>query len=157
MSQRFIDAMRYLAGAVTIISAGTEDAIAGLTATAICSFSADPPRILACLNRAGGTYKALVDSGQFCVNILAADQQDLAIEFAGRTGKTGAEKFADGCWETSDKSPPRHLGALASVRCTVHLCTLLGTHAIVIGDVVETHIGETRPSLLYREGAFLTG
>ena len=156
MPQRFIEAMRYLAGAVTIITAGKDDAIAGLTATAVCSLSANPPRLLVCLNRAGATYQALIESGQFCVNILASGQQDLAMEFAGRTGKAGAEKFEDRHWDRQAGSAPRHLEALASILCNVHHCTLLGTHAIVIGDVVETHVGDASPSLLYREGTFLT-
>lgn len=155
MPERFLDAMRLLAGAVTVVTAGDEDAAAGLTATAVCSLSADPPRMLVCLNRAGSTFKALLESGYFCVNVLAADQKELSLEFSGRTGKIGEEKFSDSDWETNENAAPRHRQALASVRCKTHVMNIVGTHAIVIGDVVETHFGERRESLIYRDGAFI--
>lgn len=154
MSDRFIDAMRLLTGAVTIVTSGEDGTAAGLTATAVCSFSADPPRLLVCLNRAGGTFRSLVDSGRFCVNVLGDDQQDLAMAFAGRTGMVGGDKFAGDDWQALSGEAPRHRGALVAVNCHLHLMTVLGSHAVVIGDVVATHFGPHRASLLYREGAF---
>ena len=154
MPDRFLDAMRLLTGAVTVITAGEGEAAAGLTATAVCSFSADPPRMLVCLNRAGGTFRALVDSGRFCVNILGADQQDLAMAFAGRTGMSGAGKFAGEDWLALPGEAPCHRAALVAVNCHLHMMTVLGSHAVVIGDVAETRFGPHRASLLYREGAF---
>lgn len=156
MPQRFKDAMRELAGAVTIITAGSGVDAAGLTATAVCSLSMEPPRLLVCINRSGATFAALLASGEFCVNVLGADQQDLAAEFAGRTGKAGADKFAAADWERSDLAPPRHLGALAAVHCQVHAMTIIGTHAVVIGDVVQTHIGHGGAALIYRDQRFLS-
>lgn len=156
MPQRFKDAMRELAGAVTIITAGTGADAAGLTATAVCSLSMEPPRLLVCINRSGATFAALLASGEFCVNVLDAKQESLAVEFAGRTGKSGADKFAGAEWERSEAAPPRHLGALAAVHCRVHTMTILGTHAIVIGDVVQTHIGDPGAALIYRDQRFLS-
>lgn len=154
MPDRFLDAMRLLTGAVTVVTAGEGEAAAGLTATAVCSFSADPPRMLACLNRAGGTFRALVESGRFCVNILGADQQELAMAFAGRTGMSGSDKFAAEYWHTLPDEAPRHREAIVAVNCHLHMMTVLGSHAVVIGDVKKTYFGAPRPSLLYREGAF---
>lgn len=156
MPQQFKDAMRELAGAVTIITAGSGQGAAGLTATAVCSLSMEPPRLLVCINRAGATFAALLANGAFCVNLLGADQQELAAEFAGRTGKSGAGKFAGAEWEHSSDSPPRHLGALASVQCRVNAMTILGTHAIVIGDVERSHLGSPGAALIYRDQRFLS-
>lgn len=155
MPDRFLDAMRLLTGAVTVVSAGNDETAAGLTATAVCSFSAAPPRLLICLNRAGSTFQALLDTGRFCVNILAADQQDLALEFSGKTGKIGQEKFSGEDWDRQADAAPRHRDALVSIRCNTHFLTLVGTHAIVVGDVVDTHFGARRDSLIYRDGAFV--
>lgn len=155
MSERFIDAMRVLTGAVTIVTAGKDNDVAGLTATAVCSLSATPARLLVCLNRFGATFSTLLASGEFCVNILSADQQALAAEFAGKTGKTGAGKFDDADWELSDEYSPRHLRALASVRCRLHSMTVLDTHAVVIGDVTQVAVGPLGSSLLYRDQHFL--
>lgn len=152
----FQDAMRALTGAVTIITAGRGEDIAGLTATAVCSFSMEPPRLLVSINRSGATFAALLGSGAFCVNILSADQQDLAAEFAGRTGKSGAAKFDPAAWDRSDEMAPRHRRALAAVRCRVHTMTMLGTHAVVIGDVVQSRIGPPSAALVYRDQRFLS-
>lgn len=156
MPQRFKDAMRELAGAATIITAGTGADAAGLTATAVCSLSMEPPRLLVCINRSGATFAALLASNEFRVNILGAEQQGLAAEFAGRTGKSGAEKFAAATWERPDDEPPRHVDALASVHCQVHAMTILGTHAIVIGDVVHSQIGKPGAALIYRDQRFMS-
>lgn len=154
MPDRFLDAMRLLTGAVTVVTAGEGDTAGGLTATAVCSFSATPPRMLVCLNRSGSTFRALVDSGRFCVNVLGTDQQELAMAFAGRTGMAGADKFAGDEWASLPGEAPHLRSALVAVSCHVHLMTVLGSHAVVIGDVVQTHFGSARASLLYREGAF---
>lgn len=155
MSERFIDAMRVLTGAVTIVTAGKGNDVAGLTATAVCSLSAKPARILVCLNRFGATFSTLLASGEFCVNILSAAQEALASEFAGTTGKTGASKFDDADWELSAEDSPRHARALATVRCRLHSMTVLETHAVVIGDVTQTTVGPLNASLLYRDRQFL--
>lgn len=155
MPEGFLDAMRLLAGGVTIVTAGDDDTAAGLTATAVCSLSAEPPRMLVCLNRAGSTFKAVLESGHFCVNILAADQQELSLEFSGRTGKIGEDKFSGDAWERQPDAAPRHRQALVSVRCNTHVLNIVGSHAIVIGDVVEMQFGARRDSLIYRDGAFI--
>ena len=110
--------------------------------------------MLACLNRAGSTFRELADSGRFCVNILLTDQQDLAMSFAGRTGMLGSDKFAGADWVDQPGQVTRHRAALVAVQCRLHMMTLLGSHAVAIGDVVGIHFGTHRPSLLYREGAF---
>lgn len=156
MPERFQDAMRVLTGAVTIVTAGSGEDIAGLTATAVCSFSMEPPRLLVCINRSGATFTALLGSGTFCVNILGADQQALAAEFAGRTGKSGAAKFDAAAWDRPDGMSPRHRLAPGAVQCRVHAMTILGTHALVIGDVAQSHIGKASPALVYRDQKFLS-
>jgi len=155
MPEQFKDAMRMLAGAVTIITTGRGQQAAGLTATAVCSLSMEPPRLLICVNRFGSTYATLAESGLFCVNVLSAEQEPLAMAFAGRTGKAGVDKFAAEEWDHAQGSAPRHRAALAAVRCKVHSITLVDTHAIVIGDVTDTYMGPANASLIYRDQKFL--
>ncbi len=48
----FRKAMRHCAGAVALVTVGREDGgRTGLTATAVCSLSDDPPSLLVCVNR----------------------------------------------------------------------------------------------------------
>ena len=75
----FKNAMRYMAGAVTIVTTGDKEDRRGLTATAICSLSADPPRILACINRGGLTHEMIVKSRRLGINLLTCFHRELAM------------------------------------------------------------------------------
>ena len=46
----FKKGMRHLAASVTLITTRYGDLRGGLTATAVCSVSAEPPQILVCVN-----------------------------------------------------------------------------------------------------------
>lgn len=154
MTEDFQLSMRHLAGAVNIITAGEGDAAAGLTATAVCSLSISPPRLLACVNRAGATFAAICASDGFSVNLLAIDSRAQAEAFAGRSGLTGSRKFAEGGWIMAPGRPPRLAAALSALHCTVHSLQMIGTHAIVVGNVVEVWNQLDRPPLIYADRTF---
>jgi len=85
--QDFINAM---SGAVTGVNVITTDGRAGrfgITVSAMCSVSADPPMLLACINRRSPVCSAILSNQVYCVNVLSASQRDLADSFAGRTGQ----------------------------------------------------------------------
>ena len=50
-AEQFKVGMRTLAGAVNIITSVHSGHRYGMTATAVCSASADPPTVLACINK----------------------------------------------------------------------------------------------------------
>lgn len=152
----FKASMSLLAGAVTIITAGAHSNAMGLTATAVCSLSMEPPRLLVCLNRAGATYAALSAGHAFCVNVLGVQSQALAETFAGRTGLAGADKFGGSSWLVEDEYPPRLADALSAIRCKVHSIHIVGTHAIVIGDVEAVWNRSESQPLIYHDRAFQT-
>ena len=90
--QSFRAAMARFPGAVTIVTARAgPETRRGITA--VCSVTADPPSLLACLSRQTGTCAAVAASGRFNVNLLSGDGGPLALHFAGTTGATGADKF----------------------------------------------------------------
>ncbi len=82
----FKQGMRAMAGAVAILAAeDTEHGCFGLTATAVCSFSAEPPSLLACVHR-NSTFASLTSQDMaFSVNLPAADQENVARVFGGMT------------------------------------------------------------------------
>ena len=61
------------------------------TATAVCSVSAEPPQLLACVT--AETHRVIDQSRVFAVNVLASDQQHLAQIFAGATDIYGDHRF----------------------------------------------------------------
>ena len=57
---------------VTIVTTSIGEQRNGLTATAVCSLSAEPPMLLACVNREAGAHDPTLQSRVFCVNLLGA-------------------------------------------------------------------------------------
>ncbi|WP_174802929.1 flavin reductase family protein [Martelella limonii] len=157
-SAPFRDGMRRLAGGVTIItSIDAEGRRCGITATAVCSLSADPPALIACVNRETSIAAVVEQRGVFAVNVLATAQQAVAETFAGRTGHAREERFSVGDWIEAATGAPVLAGAAVSFDCRLAELHCFATHMILIGSVVETRCATAgTPPLIYGDGAFLT-
>jgi flavin reductase (DIM6/NTAB) family NADH-FMN oxidoreductase RutF len=154
----FRQGMRSLVGAVTVVAIqGHEGTVAGLTATAVCSLSADPPSLLVCVNRSASIAPALRHGAEFSVNVLTQDQKAVAEAFGGQKAVRGAARFAFGDWRRSELDVPLLSGARVSFECCVGEVMDYGSHHVVIGRVLEVHFGqaEAKP-LLYGDGRYLS-
>ena len=152
--QTYRDIMRHHAGAVTIISVGTPGGRTGLTATAFCSLTDDPPTVVACVNRNASAHDLIAKHRAFCVNVLASPQQDTAMRFAGRVGHEGEQRFDEGAWTTLATGAPVLEGALANLDCEVVETHNGKTHTIYLGRVRAGRVqGEAKP-LIYFKGDF---
>jgi flavin reductase (DIM6/NTAB) family NADH-FMN oxidoreductase RutF len=157
-SDLFRAGMRRLAGGVTIITTlDAEGRRCGITATAVCSLSTEPPSLIACVNRSTSVAAVVEQRGVFAVNVLAEDQRSVAETFAGRTGHAREDRFAIGEWLADCTGAPVLFDAATSFDCKLAGIHDFGTHMILIGEVVSTRCadGETLP-LIYGNGAFLT-
>jgi flavin reductase (DIM6/NTAB) family NADH-FMN oxidoreductase RutF len=150
----FREAMRRLAAGVTIVTAVHDGEKGGLTATAVCSLSADPPQILVCVNRSAHAHDLIHKGDRMCVNVLAHDQQALAARFAGQGGITGAARFLAGDWIADKTGVPVLSDALASFECVVAERVSASTHTIFIGKVVGVRVRAAGRPLLYASGAY---
>ena len=74
----FRDAMRRLAGGVSVITAGRGKDISGMTVTSVSALSVDPPALIVSINREASSWPLVKRYGVFGVNILTADQADIA-------------------------------------------------------------------------------
>src|SRR5579871_3611193 len=82
---------RQLASAVSIVTTATDDGQPrGITATAVCPLSWQPPLVLVCIDRSLASYPAFEACKVFSINVLRAEHVSLARRFATR----GADKFA---------------------------------------------------------------
>lgn len=153
---QFRQAMRLLAGGVSIIATSHNGQRSGLTATAVCSLAMSPARILACINLKGYTFELLSRSRCMSVNVLAEDHQSVADRFAGRFKVEDCdERFQGSDWRTHVTGAPLLSNALVALDCSIAQMTILDTHAIVIGLVEHATFGEVRPPLLHFDGAFM--
>src|ERR1700761_6591532 len=94
----FRGAMRQLTGGVSVITVGRGKEISGMTVTSVSSLSVDPPALIVSVNREASSWPVLKRHGFFGINILAADQLEIAERFSGKGGLKGAERFAGAQW-----------------------------------------------------------
>jgi flavin reductase (DIM6/NTAB) family NADH-FMN oxidoreductase RutF len=91
----FKKGMRHLAASVTLITTRHRELRGGLTATAVCSVSAEPPQLLVCVNKTASAHDPIGEAGFFCVNVLSPQHRKLAERFAGMDGVEGDDRFLD--------------------------------------------------------------
>ena len=148
-------AMRRLAAGVTIITTCHDGERCGLTATAVCSLSADPPQLLVCVNRSAHAHDIIKRGANLCVNLLARRHKALAARFAGqKKGVYGEERFRVGKWTTLKTKAPVLDDALASFDCVVRETVESSTHTIFIGNVVDVRLRAEGHPLLYAGGSY---
>ena len=150
--EQFRLAMRSLAGAVSIVSTAHSGHRYGLTATAVCSATVDPPTVLVCLNRVATTHGAVLKAGVFCVNVLRSEDWELSTAFAG--AQAGEARFRAREWTHLATGAPVLTDALASFDCRVVKTLDHGTHTVFLGEVESILIGKKGKPLLYAGGQY---
>ena len=150
----FREGMRQLAAGVTIVTTSIGEVRNGLTATAVCSLSAEPPALLACVNREAGAHDPTLQSRVFCVNVLGAKHLDLAAQFA--SSSRVPERFSTGDWGRLATGAPVLMDALASFDCLLGQTLRADTHTVLVGRVQAVRADPAQEPLLYSRGAFGT-
>jgi flavin reductase len=144
--------MRQVVSSVAIVTSRSREVRNGLTATAVCSVSAEPPTVLACVNRNASAERIIAESGTFAINFLAEDQHNIARLFS--KAKLDAEqRFGEGHWRSMVTGAPILEGAVASFDCEVEERIPSGSHHVYIGRVVAV-ASNGQNALLYRDGLF---
>jgi flavin reductase (DIM6/NTAB) family NADH-FMN oxidoreductase RutF len=151
----FRNAMRRLTGGVSVITAGRGRDISGMTVTSVTSLSVDPPTLIVSVNRGASSWPLIRRYGFFGVNILNADQLDIAERFTGKDGLKGGARFAGADWFTRASGAPLLSGALAAIDCEVEEVVERHSHAIVIGRVLDLQVSPRTAALAYWQGQYL--
>jgi len=151
----FRNAMRHLTGGVSVITVGRGSDIAGMTVTSVSSLSVDPPSLIVGINRSSSSWPLLKQYGFFGVNILNADQLDIAERFTGKDGLKGAERFAGAEWTARASGVPLLAGALAAIDCEVEDIVERHSHAVVIGRVLAMKLSPRTAALAYWQGEYV--
>ncbi len=155
-ADRFRAGMAQLTGAVNIIATRNGKIKSGLTASAVCSFSAEPPRLLACVNFNGNSFQHIAQSRCMSVNVLAQSQEELAKRFADMSGDKNEDHFKYGKWIELVTGAPVLEEALAGFDCAVEEMLVAHTHAVIIGEIKDVIVNDGLRPLLYSRRAFTT-
>ncbi len=151
-AEQFKVGMRTLAGAVNIITSLQSGHRYGMTATAVCSATADPPTVLACINKLASTHGAVAKSKVFAVNVLRAEDWALSTAFSG--AQSGEARFKSRDWTRLATGSPVLIDALVSFDCRVVRQLSHGSHTIFLGQVEQVLLGKKGRPLLYAEGQY---
>ena len=153
--QDFRDAMRGLTGHCSLITVGAGAVATGLVVTSAISLSAEPPFLLACVNRASSSWPVLKAVGHFGWSALGAGHQAVAERFSGKAGVHGAARYAGAEWALAETGAQLLVGAPLALDCTVEEMIDRATHSIVIGRVRAIRSTAGAGALLYRDGEYL--
>ncbi len=132
---------------VTVITVAVGGATHGMTANAFMSGSLEPPLCVVSIAKRAHTHAMVQNAGRFGVNVLGADQQDVALYFAGKKSLDVEARF-----ERIDDVPmlrdcAARIGARVANQCDC------GDHTLFIGAILFMDSND-RPPLLYHRSAF---
>lgn len=147
--------MGNLAASVTVVTTyGEEQEPLGLTVSAFCSVSLDPPLVLVCIDKSAHSLASLLDRGGFTVNFLAEGNGDLAMTMASKA----LGKFSDLAIDTPSSEPAGPVltqGVFAHFECRTRESVDAGDHWVLIADVLEGKaVGDQGP-LVYHNRSFV--
>jgi flavin reductase (DIM6/NTAB) family NADH-FMN oxidoreductase RutF len=138
---------RYATG-VAVVTAAHNGRRSGITINSFTSLSLAPALVLWCLRRDSPSLAGFTAASHHAVNVLAADQVELAYQFALPGDRFRGVALLQSPWET-----PLLAGTVATIVCRLERIVSGGDHVIVIGHVVD-HQASPGPSLLFHDGAF---
>ncbi|HTX31379.1 MAG TPA: flavin reductase family protein [Solirubrobacteraceae bacterium] len=136
---------RFATGVAVVTSAG-QGGSGGMTANALCSLSLDPLLALVCFANEARTLPIVREAGRFAVNVLGADQEELAGVFASKLPE--AEKL-EAVAHRLEQGLPVIEGSLAWAICDLRELIPGGDHTIAIGQVTALGLGRGEPLVWY--------
>ncbi len=146
----FRHALSQFATGVTIITARLEDgSFLGLTASSFNSVSLTPPLVLWSLAQNASSLPVFSGNSHYVINVLAADQVELAERFARRV----ANRFEGVEFDLSHTGLPILKGAVAWFECHNRSRYPEGDHVIFVGEV-ERCDAQSKAALLFHNGRF---
>ena len=139
---------RFPSGVTVVTTKGPDGSDAGMTVSAFSSVSLEPPLVLICIEKSASAYTALTSSTGFVVNILSADQEQIARRFAiidiDRFEGVGYGRSQNGIAVLDD--------VLGVIECNTFAQHEAGDHTIIVGEVEAAHAETGTPLLYYRGG-----
>lgn len=148
--EEFRAALSKFASGVTVVTTkDVEDKPYGITVSAFCSVSLEPPLILVCIEKTTGSHDALEESGVFVVNVLSENQMDYSNQFASQI----EDKFNGIELDEGIEGVPVLKDTLATLECKLTETCEGGDHTIFIGQIEKATIKQGKP-LIYFHGNY---
>jgi flavin reductase (DIM6/NTAB) family NADH-FMN oxidoreductase RutF len=140
---------RFASGVTVVTTRDASGRLYGITVSAFCSVSLEPPLVLVCVEKKTGSHHAFSDGEAFVVNVLAAGQQHLSDRFASHI----SDKFAGVSYHQGIADLPVLEDALANLECVLKYSYEAGDHTIFVGQIEKARVADGEP-LLYFHGNY---
>lgn len=150
-SRAFRNALGQYGTGVAVITTLRDGVPVGMTVNSFAAVSLDPPLVLWSIRNDSGRAPAFVEADSFVVNVLAADQMEVARVVA--TAGSGPEAFEAIAWTPGADGVPLVDGALARLECRLHEVADGGDHRILVGHVERCSVTDGQP-LLFVQGGY---
>ena len=148
--QEFRNALATFASGVTVVTAAAPDGtLYGLTVSAFCSVSLEPPLVLVCIEKTARCHDPFGQTRKLVVNVLSEDQRLVSERFATQM----EDKFEGMDYSLNEDGTPVLAGAVTVLECSVRDSYDGGDHTIFVLEVDRTEVAGGRP-LLYFGGAY---
>ncbi len=140
---------RFASGVTVVTTKDSGGRLHGITVSAFCSVSLEPPLILVCIEKNTGSHYAFEQSDSFVVNLLREDQQYLSDRFASSL----PDKFAEVKYYSGIDDLPVLEDVLANLECRLVNSHASGDHTIYVGEIEKATINDGKP-LVYWHGNY---
>ena len=148
--EEFRRALSRFASGVTVVTTKDNDGkLYGITVSAFCSVSLEPPLVLVCIEKAAGSHHAFEQSGAFVVNILREDQHLISNHFASHSD----DKFSGISYRSGIEDLPVLEDVLSNLECRLRYSHEGGDHTIFVGAIERSTITDGNP-LIYFHGNY---
>jgi flavin reductase (DIM6/NTAB) family NADH-FMN oxidoreductase RutF len=137
---------RFASGITVVTSIDSEDRFHGMTVSAFCSVSLEPPLVLVSISKDTCSHNSIAESKTFVVNILHEGQEELSERFAAPID----DKFSETEYTKSAKGLPLINDALANLECRLVHSYEGGDHTIYVGEIENVFIKEGNPLIHFR-------
>lgn len=140
----------YPTGVAVVTAVDQDGRPAGMVVGTFSSVSLDPPMVAFFPAIDSRSFQQLRTARTFCVNVLAADQEQLCRRFA----TSGAAKFDGVRWRPGPLGSPVLEGCVSWIECTFQDIREAGDHFIVLGLVHELAVERSTLPLLFFQGGY---
>jgi flavin reductase (DIM6/NTAB) family NADH-FMN oxidoreductase RutF len=150
----FLEALRQLPRAVSVVTFQRGADGFGVTATSLSSLSANPPTILLSFDYATSISMAVAPPAPFGVSVLAASHAEIADRFRrGALIEASPDDF-EGSWVTAASGVALRSDAVAALECEAEEIIDRHGRAIVIGRIRNVFKIGGPGALVYWRGAY---
>ncbi|HDR9880352.1 flavin reductase [Burkholderia cenocepacia] len=152
MMPDIVDEIGSLRGALSLFATGVavvvgqheKDGLVAATINSFASVSLSPPLVLFSYAKSSSRHDRIVGLNQYSINVLRADQHDIASAFAGNDVDRW-RSFVDPCFSV----PPRLKHALATFQCTRYAAHDGGDHTILLSRITRFDMDRSGRALVF--------